>query len=63
VSPRRVVVATTLFAFVAGGAGAALADGPIKRHPRNEICIVLAQNDDGSVTKDFCINWPGPQPQ
>jgi hypothetical protein len=59
VSPRRIVIATCLLAFAAGGTGSALA-GDLTKHPRNEICVVLAQNDDGSVTKDFCVNWPGP---
>jgi hypothetical protein len=59
VSPRRIVIGTCLVAFVAAGTGSALAGG-IERHPRNELCVVLAQDDDGNVTKDFCVTWPGP---
>ena len=61
-SPRRVVIGVTLLAFVAGGAGgagSAFADGLTRHH--NELCVVLAQDDNGDVTKDFCITWPGPQ--
>ena len=58
-SPRRVVIGTCLLALVAGGTGTALADD-LTRHPRNELCIVLAQDDNGDVTKDFCVTWPGP---
>lgn len=58
-SPRRLVIGFCLFAFAAGGTGTALA-GDITRHPRNELCVVLAQDDNGNVTKDFCVNWPGP---
>jgi hypothetical protein len=60
VSPRRLVIGTCLIAVVAGSAGTALA-GDVTRHPRNEVCVVLAQDDNGDVTKDFCVNWPGPQ--
>ena len=58
-SARRVVIGLTLFAFAAGGAGTAFADG-LTRHPHNELCVVLAQDDNGDVTKDFCVTWPGP---
>jgi hypothetical protein len=59
VSPRRIVIAVSLLAFAAGSAGAAFADDLTKK-PRNEICLVLAQDDNGDVTKDVCVNWPGP---
>ena len=58
-SPRRAVIGSCLIAFVAAGTVPALADDVTKK-PRNEICIVLAQDDNGDTTKDFCVNWPGP---
>jgi hypothetical protein len=59
VSPRRIVIGSCLIAFVAAGAVPALA-GDLTKRPRNEVCLVLAQDDDGDVTKDLCVTWPGP---
>jgi hypothetical protein len=60
---RRLVLITCLLGFVGVGAGNAMADGLHTHHPRNEFCIVLAQDDDGNTTEDFCVNWPGVQQQ
>jgi hypothetical protein len=55
---RRLVLLTCLLGFVGASAGSALADSNDRR-PRNEVCLVLAQDDNGNTTEDFCINWPG----
>jgi hypothetical protein len=58
VSPRRIVIGTCLIALAAAGTSSAFADGVTKKH-HNEVCLVLAQDDNGDVTKDFCVTWPG----
>ena len=58
-SPRRVIIGTCLVGVAVAGTVPAMAAG-IERHPRNELCVVLAQDDNGNVTKDFCVTWPGP---
>lgn len=59
-SPRRVIIGTCLIALAAAGTSSAFADGGISKKHHNELCLVLAQDDSGDVTKDFCVTWPGP---
>ena len=54
---RRLVLLTVMLGLVGASAGTALAS--VDKHHRNEICLVLAKDDSGNTTEDFCVNWPG----
>jgi len=59
---RRLILATCLLGMIGGTAGAALADGPVKRQP-HQICLVLAKDDSGAHTQDYCVDWTGVAPR
>ena len=52
---RRAVLIVTLLAVAGTAVGTASAD--VVKKPKNELCVVLAQNDAGTSTKDICVNW------
>jgi hypothetical protein len=56
---RRIILAGCLAAFVAGSAGAALADpgltGDSKMH---DVCIAVAQNDNYHTADYYCVTTP-----
>jgi hypothetical protein len=58
---RRLVLLTCLLGFIGASVGTSMAD--VTKRPRNDVCIVLAQDDNGNVTKDLCITWPGVTPR
>jgi hypothetical protein len=51
---RRLIVATVLVGTVAGAAGTALANQPVRSKP-HQVCVVLYQEDNS--TKDFCVDY------
>jgi hypothetical protein len=56
---RRLVLLSVLLGLVGASAGTAFASASVDhRKPRNEVCVVLAQDDNGNVTQDYCVNWP-----
>jgi hypothetical protein len=55
---RRLVLVTCLLGFLGASVGTSMAG--VVRHPRNDVCIVLAQDDNGNTTQDFCVTWPSP---
>ena len=58
---RRLVLIAATLTIVGAAAGSAAADSN-HGHKRNEVCLVLAQDDNGNSTKDFCITWPEAAP-
>lgn len=56
---RRLVLLTCLLGFLGAGVGTSMAS--VIKHPNNDVCLVLAKDDNGNSTEDFCVDWPGIQ--
>ena len=58
---RRLVLALTAAAILAGGAGAATAAdrgiSPGVATPKQHQFCVIVYNDDGSIYRYYCVNW------
>lgn len=56
---RPAVIAASLLGVVTAGAVVTLAHVPAHTHAKadNQVCVVLAKDDNHQHTQDFCVDW------